>query len=203
MAEGLEGLFSSVLRFVRQEIEQGLVGLGLAGGFVEIALVVDAVLGEESEGVIAEARVEIGEQSWGRGVGAHFINAAVGEVAGGDGGRVIGGFEEDLVDLSDDPAIGFGFLGDGLPFGVGEERFPRGVAGGAVGIGEHVNEFIVLVIERHPVTDVFDPVFGEELERMITEAGVEVVEFAGRRVIDADFKTARVFAGGLGEGRGG
>jgi len=199
LAERFEGFLSSVLRLMSQEIEQGLIGLGLTCGLVEIALVVDAMLREQGEGVIAEASIEVGEEPWRGSVSAHLEHTSLREVAGSDCGGIVGGFEEDLVDLRDDSAIGFGFLRDGLPFWVGEERLPRGVAGGAIGVGEQVDELVIFVIERDPVTDVLDPVFGEELERMIAEAGVEVVEFSGGRVIDPDFETAGVFGCGLGQ----
>jgi hypothetical protein len=42
-----------------------------------------------------------------------------------------------------------------------------------------VDEFVVRILQRHPVTDVLHAVLLEKLQRVVAEAGIEVVELPG------------------------
>src|SRR5437773_9598238 len=59
--------------------------------------------------------------------------------------------EEQGVDLLDELAVGFRFLVDALPFGVGSEFAEDRIAGFAAGEGDHVDELVLFVIRGRPV----------------------------------------------------
>ena len=127
-----------------------------------------------------------------RRVGAQFKNARVFRVRRFDFRRIIRGGHEKPVHPGDEPAVGFGFLRDFLPFRVGPEFFPRLVRRCAARVLQHIDEFVVRIVHRRPVADVFHAVLFENPHRMIPETRVERVQFARRGVINAQFVAASV-----------
>ncbi len=175
-------------------------GVGLQRRGANVAPAAVATL--QLDGVVAEAGVEVAEVARGGGVIAEFEDAPLAAHGGLDLRRVIGRAEEEVLGLGDERAVGFGSLEGGLPVGVGHERLPGGFARLAAGVGEQEEDAgVLLVLERDPVPDAGDAVLVEEAQGVVAEALVEIVQLAGRGVVDAQFVASRV--GGVGRGRGG
>ena len=63
-------------------------------------------------------------------------------------------------------------------------------------MGEHVNEFVVGVIDRNPVSDVGHAVLFEKLARVIAEPRQQIVEVPRRSVIRSQFEQPLLMIGG-------
>ena len=119
-----------------------------------------------------------------------------------EGRGEVGKRHEGGVDFFDDFAVGFGFVADGLPFGVVLEGFPVGGGGFAAGVRDDVDERFALqrVVCRSPVGDVLDAVLFEELHGVIAKAAEKVVELAFVGMVDAEFVDRAGGLRGVGQG---
>ena len=156
---------------------------------------------EELQGMVAETGVQVLQATrFGR-VGAEFEDAfAVGLRLGQEG--IIRSRQEGGFHLGDQLAVDLGSLLGGLPVGIGAESFPGGVAGGAIGISQEVDQLVLRVVRRDEIAEVGHAMFREKLERVIAEAGVEGVEFAFGGEVHAHLEETGVGGGRRGGGRG-
>jgi len=152
----------------------------------------DAVAGEELDGVVAEACVELCEFAFGGFVDAEFED---GVGAGGlgvtPGRRVVSDLHVNgLGRFGEDLTILLGFGGDLFPLGVRNEGFPGSFGGVAAFVFDHVDQGILghFVVGWDPVADGFNAVLFEEGDGVVAEAGVEVVEFAFVGGVGAEFE---------------
>lgn len=189
LAESVEGGFRCGLGFMGQKIDQRAVGIRLVQVLVKIDPILHAVLFEQLHRVIAKPGVQLGKKSGRCGVGAQFENAAFGDVSSFEHRRVIGRLQEKLFDLGDDFSIRFGFLLHRFPFGIISERLPGSFARGPASVFKEINQLVVRVVDRNPVTNVFHAVLLEQPHGVIAKSRMQIIEPARRRVVNAHFVT--------------
>src|SRR5688572_8770606 len=141
------------------------------------------MLGEELNGVVAEASVEVLKPPGRSLVDAQFERAWLGRFGGLDLGRIIRGDKVRILRSLDKPASFFGCFGGFFPFGIGDESFPRFLARLAARISEQENQFVLWLpffIHRHPVADVLYAVLFEQAKCVLAESIVKILKLAGR-----------------------
>lgn len=114
---------------------------------------------------------------------------------------IVGGFEEDGLDFVGEFAVFFAF-GAGLgPIGVLAELIPGGFRSFAGVVLEEVDKGVGVGggIHGNAVDDVLHAVLFEDLGGVVSEAGIEVAEFAGGGDVGAEF-IDMVLGGGAGTG---
>ena len=115
---------------MRQRIDRGV---GLVGHAMEVGPIAHAVLGEQLEGVVAEAGIEIGKQPGGRDVGSQFKHATVRNVPLLHHRGIVRHHQEWILDPGNEGAVGLTGLVGCLPIGIRRERLPGRFAGLAAG----------------------------------------------------------------------
>src|SRR5271165_3139133 len=107
------------------------------------------------------------------------------------GRSVVGVVQENGLSLLEDLSVGFGFGGYFLPFGIARKLLPLGIALGAILKGQHVDELVfgpVLLINRTPESNDSHSVLGENRERVLAEALMNILEVTGCRVVSTQFQ---------------
>ena len=179
-SEGFPGFLGRGGAVVADDVDEGVLRGWFVGG-VPVSDGLNAVAGEELDGVVAEAGVELSEFTFGGFVDAELEDGIGSRVRGvAPGRRVVGGLQENgLGRFGEDLAVLLGFGGGLFPLGVGDESFPGCFGGVAAFVFDNVDEgvFRFLVVGGNPVAEGFNAVFFEEGDGVVAEAGVEGVEF--------------------------
>ena len=180
-AEGFPGFLGCGRAVVADDVDQGVLRGRFIGG-VPVSDGLDTVAGEEFDGVVAEAGVELCEFAFGGFIGAEFEDGVGTRVLGvAPSRRIVSGLHVNgLRRFGEDLAILLGFGGDFFPLGVGDEGLPGCFGGVAAFVFDDVNEGVLglFVVGGDPVADGFNAVLFKKGDSVVAEAGVEVVEFA-------------------------
>src|SRR5690606_7512345 len=88
-------------------------------------------------------------------------------------GRIIGRFHQIRLGLGDELAVLLRCAFSSLPFRIGSERLPRGLASGAARELEQINQPVISLFERLPVADALDAVLLEQPTSMVTKPRME------------------------------
>src|SRR6185436_15535666 len=92
-----------------KEVNESCIWVFLVAHAVPINHILHTVLGEEVDGVILEAIIEVGEFAFGSGIDSEFVNV-IAFVTSAKFGRVVSGLEKSLFNLSDESYVLFTFL---------------------------------------------------------------------------------------------
>jgi len=166
---------------VANDVNEGVLRVRFVGG-VPVSDGLNAVTGEELDGVVTEAGVELSEFSFGGFVDAELEGGvATGVLGVVPSWRVICSFHiNGLGRFGEDLAVLLGFGSGSFPFGVGDESLPGCFGGIAAFVFDDVDEgvFRFLVVGGDPVADGFNAVLFEEVDGVVAEAVVEGIELA-------------------------